>query len=270
MTKRCLFINLDAATDRRRGVEESFARTLQAGWTLERFAALGPSDLRDAPGTLTPAEKACFASHRAAIGSGLDDDDPLFIAEDDAVFSPQAFALVDQLLARHDWDVLFTDVALCDLAMMVHLAKRRDGMVARGEYSCVDLRGRSFFGATAYVVNGRSKRALHTALGANAELNQPYDLALRDLCHSGQLKMAACFPFATTLGPQGDASQIQGTEHAVFDRTLNAYRRLMYADRDLAACRQNIAGLEAGCDETSRMVGAVFAAIVSPAFQIDR
>jgi hypothetical protein len=270
MTKRCRFINLDAATDRRRQLEASFARTLPAGWSLERFAALGPEDVRDVPGSLTPVEKACFASHRAAIGAALDDDDHLFIAEDDAVFSPQTFALVDQLLARQDWDVLFTDVALCDLGLMAHLAKRREGMAARGEYSCVDLRGRSFFGATAYVVSGRSKRALHAALGGSAELNQPYDLALRDLCHSGALKMAACFPFATTLGAQADASQIQGTEHAVFDRTLNAYRRLMYADRDLAACREDTARLAAGCDEVSAMVGTIFAAIVSPAFEIDR
>lgn len=268
--KRCVFINLDSATDRRRQIEDSFARTTPAGWSLERFAALAPHDVSDVPGSLTPAEKACFASHRQAIGAHLDDDDHLFVAEDDAVFSPQTFALVDQLLARQSWDVFFTDVALCDLGLMVLLAKRRDEMIARGEYMTIDLRERSFFGATAYVVGGGAKRALHAALTAQTELNQPYDLMLRDLCRRGAMRMAACFPFVTTVAEHADTSQIQGVEHAFFDQTLNAYRRLMYADRDLETCRRDAERLAARSGEVSSMVGTIFAAIASPSFQLDR
>jgi GR25 family glycosyltransferase involved in LPS biosynthesis len=267
---RCVFINLDEAAERRSQIEASFGRTVRAGWSLERFPALGPPQVSDVPGSLSPAEKGCFASHSSVIAARLDDDDHLFVAEDDAVFSPQTFALVDQLFANQTWDVIFTDAALCDLALMLQLARQRDAMVARGEYNSIDLKGRSFFGATAYAVRGSSKRRLHAALAARTSLDLPYDLALRDLCHEGALRMAVCFPFVTTVAAQADASQIQGGEHAVFDQTLNAFRRLMYVARDLDICRRDAADLGARCDGPSRMVGTVFAAMASAAFPLDR
>ncbi|HXA38841.1 MAG TPA: glycosyltransferase family 25 protein [Phenylobacterium sp.] len=268
--KACVFINLPAAEARRRDIEASFARTAAGAWSLSRFKALGPADVAAIPGALTPAEKACFASHRTALGEHLAGDDPVLIVEDDAVFSPQAFGVLDGLLGRGgDWDLIFTDAALCDFNLMVHLAARRDGMVTRGEYLPVDLKGRSYFGATAYAVRGSSKRRVHAALAA-AELNQPYDLFLRDLIHSGSLKAAVVFPFITSLSAEADGSQIQGDDTAVFDRTLNAYRRLMYVARDLDRCRADAQRLAAHTDEAARLVGAVFAAVVSPAFPLDR
>jgi GR25 family glycosyltransferase involved in LPS biosynthesis len=270
--KSCVFINLPAAEDRRGSVEGSFAAAQTADWRLERFEALAPPDVAGIPGALRPAEKACFASHRAALGGCLQDEDPVLIVEDDAVFSPQTFGVLDGLLARGgDWDLIFTDAALCDFNLMVHLASRRDGMTARGEYLPVDLMGRSYFGATAYAVRGSSKRRLHAALAEAVTLDRPYDLFLRDLIHSGEFKAAVAFPFLTSLSPQADGSQIQGGEARVFDTTLNAYRRLMYVARDLDQCRADAERLcAANGDEASRMVGDVFATIVSPAFPLDR
>ena len=273
--KACVFINLPAATDRRESVEASFAAAQAsgqaAGWSLHRFEALAPADIADSPGAISPAEKACFASHRDALGEHLEGDDPVLIAEDDAVFAPQAFGVLDGMLAQAgDWDILYTDAALCDFNLMVHLASRRDAMAARGEYLPVDLKGRSFFGATAYAVRGASKRRLHAALAAAGALDQPYDLFLRDLIHAGAFKAAVVFPFVTSLSPEADGSQIQAGETAVFDQTLNAYRRLMYAARDIDQCRADAERLAAQTNEASRLVGGVFAAIVSPAFPLDR
>ena len=269
--KACVFINLPAATDRRASVEASFAATQPAGWTLQRFEAQGPADVAAIPGAIGPAEKACFASHRAALASALDGDGPVLIVEDDAVFAPQAFAVLDGMLAQAGApDILYTDAALCDFNLMVHLASRRDGMAERGQYLPVDLAGRSFFGATAYAVKGAAKARLHAALTAAEELNQPYDLFLRDLIHTGHFKACVCFPFLTSLSPLADGSQIQAGDTAVFDATLNAYRRLMYVDRDLAVCRADAQRLGAHTSEASRMVGGVFAAIVAPAFPLDR
>jgi glycosyl transferase family 25 len=269
--KACVFINLPAAAERRTGLEASFAGAQACGWTLHRFEALGPSQVASVGGALTPSEKACFASHRTALGRHLGDDDPILIVEDDAVFSPQTFGVLDAMLAQAgDWDVLYTDAALCDFNLMVHLANRRDAMAARGEYQAIDLRGRSFFGATAYAVRGAAKARLHAALAAAEALNQPYDLFLRDLINTGALKAAVCFPFLTTLAPQADASQIQAKETAVFDATLNAYRRLMYVARDLDRCRTDAQRLAAHTNEASRLVGSVFATIVSPEFPLER
>jgi glycosyl transferase family 25 len=269
--KACVLINLPTAVERRRSVEASFAAAAAGDWSLQRFEALDAGQIAAAPGSLKPAEKACFASHRAALAQHLEDDDPVLIVEDDAVFSPQAFGVLDGMLAQAgDWDILYTDAALCDFNLMVHLASRRDGMVERGQYLAVDLAGRSFFGATAYAVRGAAKARLHAALAAAERLDQPYDLFLRDLIHSGAFKAAVCFPFLTTLSALADGSQIQDDDSAVFDATLNAYRRLMYVDRDLDRCRRDAERLATQTDEAARLVGGVFAAIVSPAFPLDR
>jgi GR25 family glycosyltransferase involved in LPS biosynthesis len=269
--KACVFINLPDATDRRQGVEASFAAAQGGDWTLHHFQALSPTDVAATPGAITPTEKACFTSHRAALAQHLEGDDPVLIVEDDAVFSPQAFATLDALLAQNpDWDVIYPDAALCDFNLMIQLASRRDRMAERGEYLTVDLAGRSYFGATAYLVRGSAKRRLHAALSAT-ELNQPYDLALRDLCHSGQFRMAVAFPFLTSVSALADGSQIQGADTQVFDTTLNAFRRLMYVARDLDQCRRDAERLQdLTIGDTASMAGDIFATIVSPAFPLDR
>jgi Glycosyltransferase family 25 (LPS biosynthesis protein) len=269
--KTCCYINLAAAKHRRDSVEASFAAAKTGDWSLRRFEALGPAEVATLAGGLTSAEKACFASHRAALSEHLEGDDPVMIIEDDAVFSPQAFGALDNLLTHGgDLDLIFTDAALCDFNLMVHLAARRDAMVARGEFVPVDLFGRSFFGATAYAVRGASKGRIHAALAAAVELDRPFDLYLRDLIRTGQFKAAVAFPFLTTVSPDADGSQIQAENTAVFDTTLNAFRRLMYVARDLDQCRADAGRLAAHTDEAARMIGAVFATIVSPAFPLDR
>jgi GR25 family glycosyltransferase involved in LPS biosynthesis len=270
--KPCVFINLADAAGRRASLEASSAAAAHDGWTLEGFEALGPADVAATPGALGSAAKACFASHRAVIAAHLEDEAPLFVAEDDTVFSRGAFAAVDRLLGQaHDWDVLFTDVALCDLAMMVHLSRRRDALVAAGEVLAANLAGRNFFGANAYVVRGSAKRRLHDLLSEPAALDRPYDLFLRDLAAQGRLKLGCAFPFVTRLSAHAEATQIQGAEAPVFDRTLNAWRRLMAVERDLPAVGAEIAELSGAlATQDSRAVGEVFAILASPGFPLTR
>ncbi len=269
--KACVFINLPAAEDRRQSVETSFAAARAsgqaAGWSLHRFEALGPADMASVSGAISPAEKACFASHRDALGQHLEGDEPVLIAEDDAVFAPQAFAVLDALLARQPApDVIYGDT-VGDFNLMVQLAGQRDGMMSRGEYQAIDLAGRPYFAALAYVVRGSAKRRLHDALTAMTEFNQPYDIALRGLCHSGAFRMAVAFPFLATVSSLADGSQIQTRDGGVFDATLNAFRRLMFAARDVDQCRADIARLEAAADgETALLTGALFSVMASPAF----
>lgn len=268
--KTCVFINLAAAEERRRSLETSFAAADHAGWRLERFEALGPADVVGIPGSISPAEKACFASHRAALGQHLDDEEDLYILEDDALFSRQALGVASAIMNQFKtWDVLFTDTVTSDLVLMVRLAKRWEGMVARAQYEVQDLARRSFFGASAYLVRGTSKRALHELLSAPTELNEPYDLFLATLAHADQARMGACFPYVTTVAAHAEQSQIQATSAAI-GRTLNAFRRLMYVERDLPALRREAEQLQADyADDASLVMGGVFATIASPAFPND-
>jgi GR25 family glycosyltransferase involved in LPS biosynthesis len=268
--KRCVFINLPAAVERRQSLEASFAAADHAGWSLDRFEALGPAGITGMPGSISPAEKACFASHREVLRRHLDDEDDLYITEDDALFSRQAFGVADAILSRFTtWDVLFTDTVTSDLVLMVRLAKRWAPMVARGQYDVLDLSRRQFFGASAYVVRGSSKRALYELLSAETELNEPYDLFLRTLANTDKARMGACFPYVTSVASHAETSQIQATSAAI-GRTLNTFRRLMFVSRDLVALRQEAEQLQADyADDASLILGAVFAAIASPAFPSD-
>ena len=269
--KKCVFINLADATSRRAALEASFAAANANGWALSRFEARTPADVAHVGGTLTPVEKACFESHRSAVAKHRESNDPLFVVEDDAVFAPQAFQVLDQLLATSDYDIVFTDVAICDLALMTKVASRRDAMAAAGQFMLLDLAQSSYFGATAYGVRGGAKRRLHAALQAATELDLPYDLYLRDLGRTGKLKIGACFPFVTTVAPEADQSQIQSEADAPFDRVMNAFRRLMYVDRDLTAVRRDLTGLKKRySSETAELTGQVFATLVAPGFPIDR
>lgn len=266
--KTCAYINLRAAEGRRRDIEASFAAAQADGWTLQRYEALEPADVADLPGDISPAEKACFASHRAALARHLDGDEPVMIVEDDAVFAPQAFGVLEALQeAGAGWDILYGEV-VCDYYMMLQLARRRDAMVARGEFQATDLTGRHYFAASAYLVRGPVKRRLHAALSAPGAMDQPFDIALRAL--TSQFRMAVAFPFVTTVSRRADASQIQTRSDPTFDTTLNAFRRLMFVGRDLEASRAEIEHLQTLADsDTARLTGAVFSVMASPGFSPD-
>jgi len=269
--KTCVFINLAEAVGRRAAFEADFATVQEPGWTLSRFEALGPAEVGELAGSLTLAEKGCFASHRGALAAHAGDPDTILVAEDDVRFAPGALPLIEAMLAASDWDVLFTDVGLCDLPTMLNLAGRRAALAAQGQFMLVDLSARSYFGATAYAVRGRSKAKVQAALDAATRLDAPYDLYLRDLARSGGLKIATCFPFLSTPGPLADQSQIQAKQTAAFDRAMTAFRRLMYLQPDLEACGREIAGLreEFGTAE-SKLVGDVFSVLAAPGFPLDR
>lgn len=271
--KTCIFLNLPAATARRASLEASFAGAQASGWTLRRFEALGPAEVEDVPGALRPAEKACFASHRAALASALGDDHPVLIVEDDTLFAPQALGVLGALLALTPaWDVIYADLALCDLPLMVEVARRRDAMAARGEFLALDLAGRAYAGSGAYAVAGPAKPRLHEALAAPAALDRPIDLFLRDLAHGGEFRMAAAFPFLTAPAPLADeGSQIQGGEAAAFDAAFNIFRRAMWIGRDPAQAAADLAWLQArSAGETERLVGGLFGAFAAPGFPLYR
>ena len=82
---QCAYINLESRPDRRDSIERSFHRSRLDGWTLSRFEAVDAAQVGQAgiPGQATPAEKACFLSHRSLIRQHLMSDGQLMVLEDD-------------------------------------------------------------------------------------------------------------------------------------------------------------------------------------------
>jgi GR25 family glycosyltransferase involved in LPS biosynthesis len=263
---RCLYINLDKAEDRRRSLEQNFRGTAPKTWTLERVSAAGPADVSRVPGRCTPAEKGCFASHIRALEMSLSDAADVLIVEDDEMFSARSFEVIETILAmRSTWDVLFTDLALVEPPTMVRYGKLWGDLTAAGRHQLDDLSKTFFAGSSAYVVRGGSKRRLLDLLTAIGELDTPYDLVLQALIHGGQISGRMCFPFITTLGPLASDTQIQSAREGLRDRAFNTFRRLMFVDRDLAACSADGAILEQGLDEGTRLCGLVYATLTSRA-----
>jgi GR25 family glycosyltransferase involved in LPS biosynthesis len=260
---RAVYINLDRAKERRAEIEASFARVPHAGWTLERLPAATAAEMVTTPGSLSPAQKGCFESHRRLLASALDDEAPLFVLEDDTAFSALTFPVIGELLRRPaDWDILFTDVNIADGGFALQLAARRDDMVQARQFVATPLTGRKFSASGAYVVRGASKRRLHALITEADALDTPYDLFLRELCDGGRLKVGACFPFVTMPTAQAERSQILTEEIDAAHQALTAFRRLMFVERDLEACRRADAALRAQCSEVQLMVGTILSTLV--------
>lgn len=258
---RAVYINLDTAAERRALLEASFARVPQAGWELARFPAVTAAEAAAAPGAILPTEKACFESHRRVIAQSLADDRPLFVLEDDVAFSQIVFPFLSAV-ADHpgDWDLLFTDVALIQAGHMMRIARQREELARESEVSILPLRGVYFASAAAYLVRASSKAKLHGLLQEPRALDLPYDIYLQELSASGRLNVSACAPFLTTLAPVSGQSQIK--EHPLLQhRAMDAFRRLMFVERDMAACNREAAGLRAEAPEPARLLGDILGAL---------
>lgn len=259
---KAVYINLDSATARRAQLEAGFGRVAHPGWKLERFSAIAASAAAAIPGRLEPQHKGCFASHRQLIADNLGDEQPLLVLEDDALFSRATFPVLNAMLsAAGDWDVLLTDVALFDAAVMTDFARLRDAHVRDGRYITFALRNVHFAGATAYLVRGSAKAKLHRVLAAATSLDLPYDIFLRQRSDAGDLKIMGCFPFVTSISPAADVSQIRTGAADLHLQVIDAFRRLMFVERDVDACRSAVERIDAQLDDSARLFGVLLGAM---------
>ena len=270
----CHYINLDSAQQRRAALEASFERHRKPGWNLIRYPAIDREFVRrqKIAGGRSEAEKGCFLSHKKVIGANADDGRTILVLEDDAVFGAQTCSVVDDILQRNPglkWDVLFTDLCTPTAATMLDLIKLRQTLAAKNEFTLMDLsKMTQFAGATAYIVNGASKRKLHGLLDAAKEIEVPYDLALRKLILDGAVKGFALFPFVTSLSQASAASQIQAAEANAGALVWNLYRRMIWAGRDLEACRAELEQVRLRlCDEEAEAFGVLFSAMASAKYR---
>lgn len=265
----CVYINMDAATERRQSIESNFAACSPPGWQLRRFPAVNGrlAEQEGAEGRLSPAEKGCFLSHRGILSQSQDDGAPLFIVEDDAQFGQQTCKLIDELIEARDpdsWDLIFTDACIPIPQDMISLVQARRLATRDSQLMMFDMRHLAFAGSTAYVVNGRAKSRMLQLLAQAAPLDVPYDLYLRQLIHAGSLRAYLAFPFVTTLSAQADQSSIHGQEEVTMDIVRNAFRRLMYLERNLLASATEIRTIsERFGDDDAILAGALLGVMTS-------
>ena len=239
----CYYINLDAAPERRARIEANFAEHKAPGWTLTRFPAVDAEEVspRRISGTLRPAEKARFLSHRDLIGSLNDAARPVMVMEDDALIGRHTCPLIETLLANPrgpDWDILFTNLCFPQLKTKIELAKYRRQVASTGSISLLDLKKFAFAGSSGYIVNPKSLVKLHSFLLAIDTLNTAYDVYLSHLTREFKLRSYVFFPFVTSQSDPAVASRDRA------DLIGRAFSRMTWVDRDplaLGAMREAVA-----------------------------
>lgn len=270
----CLYINLDSQIDRRDSIEGSFNRNKADGWSLSRFSAIDMTyvEANNIQGSLRGGEKGCFLSHMNIVAQNMEDNEPLFLLEDDAVFGSQTCNVVNMVLEHYksvEWDIIFTDVCVPSVGTMYDLFKLRQELKRSGDIRMLDLAGIPFAGSTAYIVNGKSKKKLHELFSSLQELNIPYDLWLRKLARESALKVFSIFPFVTTLSTSADSSEIQETSTQATEMVWNMYRRLVWLESDFNEIRPFFDLLNKSVeDEEAAALGTLVSLMSSEMFQV--
>ena len=201
---RCLYINLDAASERRAALEASFAQNRTADWELHRIPARDSNFVRrhEVPGHLNPCEKACYLSHLTAIEMVAGLNEAALVVEDDTMFGPHTFALTQALVGQENpqpaWDMMFTDVGFCHPVVVAQLLMMRRQLARSHTIDLKPLKGAGFFAASGYVVNPRSAARVLNELKVDS-FDVPFDLACRQKVDRGSINGVFTFPFLTTL-----------------------------------------------------------------------
>lgn len=266
-----LYINLDRQRDRRSFLESNFQSVKAAHWRLHRVEAVDAAfaATHAVRGRLRDAEKACYLSHIKAIETAREIPGPVMIVEDDVLFGKGSFAAIEALLAatpEEAWDLIFTDVAIGSVHSMIDLFALRRKYQDTGP-KLINLTNLLFSGAAAYIINHDAKHKLLDLLPRNGPFEIAYDLLLRMLVHEKRLRASVIFPFATTLSPFAENSGIQGKQDEITDTVLNAFRRLMWLERDIDAAMAVLDRTGAGRDDPETLAFSnLLGAFLSPSF----
>ena len=274
---RCFYINLDGATQRRRSIEANFAQTGKADWSLTRIAAIDAAyiEANAIGGGPTAPEKACFLSHRKALRESMNDDEAVFILEDDAMFGSDTCNIVEQLPAFAkdlEWDIVFTDAVVPRIGDMSALVTMRHELADKMEIRLIGLKGYSFAGSTAYIVKGTSKKRLLDLIESQTEITEPYDLFLRKKIWHGEISGLLCFPFITTISEFSQVSTIQSGDEKKPDEKKpgliwDLFRKLTWIERDVERHRLAVTMIDQGLSEEDRALGVLWAAQSAKGFE---
>ena len=245
----CHYINLASDTAKRKELETLFEACTPKGWTLQRFEAIDKQFVlsHDISGQISDGAKGCFLSHQHLLGQHLETQQPLFIVEDDVVFTARTFELIDQIVDKMDpqaeWDIIHTDICVPSPGAMIdfYLAKKS---TAADQLSLVNLKDKFYASTAAYIVNPKSVRKIFNLLSHSGPLDQPIDLFYRFLTHSGILQSYVTVPFITSLSNRSTQTNIQKSDDAYTELIWHTYRKFSWINPSENAVKQGIEGIE--------------------------
>ena len=263
------YINLDGEQTRAQQVEQQFAAC--SPQRLQRFSALDRQWIaqHQVAGRIREVEKACYMSHLSLLKRQQTTQTPFCIFEDDVSFFPETEQIIQAAMAAASstsWDVLFTNVCIPDPHVMIDMFLLHRQLQASQGLQLLPLHNINFAAAAGYVVNPASVQKLITLLDTPT-LDLPYDLALREYVHNGQLNAFTIFPFATGLSAHTNHSQIQEGSN-ITDLAWNTLRNLLGWQIDTQQAHADLDTVpEAHVDEATRALSRVLAITLAKNFQ---
>jgi hypothetical protein len=257
-----VYINLDRAVERRFAIEQQLA-ALDLPYPMRRLPASDGLERKERPAKLTPSQYGCWLSHLSAIESSIEDDDHLYVLEDDALLSdalvdlPSIVEAVDAA-SSGDWDLLYLDATVVEVEDMCSMFEWAEN--ARRDQQLGFVRVPSTFtlyGLLSYVVNSRRKRSVSRFLRDNFERGKPIDSITAHGIHRGALKAYVTAPLLTCGSELARSSQIEAADDG---RNLAwlLFRRLCFIRRDAELLRDLSAAvrrLTSGFEEPEKLLG---------------
>lgn len=244
----CFYINLEKDKEKRKNIEALFGQYAPKGWQLIRFNAIDKEyvEKNNILGTISSGAKGCYLSHLALISKNIDTDKPLFVIEDDVIFSKSTFIAIEKIISSVDtnlnWDIIHTDICVPSPGAMIDFYIHKKKMNS-DQLTLVDLSDKTYASTTGYIVNPKSLKKLEKLLAEPIHFNLPIDIYLRTLTHSRLLRSFVVFPFITSLSNKSTNSNIQIDEHAYTELIWHTFRKMIWIEpnaREISECIDKI------------------------------
>jgi hypothetical protein len=203
----------------------------------------------------------------SALESSIEDEDHLYVVEDDALLSdsladlPFIVEAVDSA-SEGNWDLLYLDATVVEVEDMCSLFEWTENARRDERLGFVRVPSQfTLYGTLSYVVNARRKRSVFRFLQENLARGKPIDSVTAHGIHQGALRAYVTVPFLTSGGELSRSSEIEAADDG---RNLAwlLFRRLCFVQRDAESLRElsdAVRQLTGGFDEPQKLLGLLVA-----------
>jgi GR25 family glycosyltransferase involved in LPS biosynthesis len=228
------YINLEHRNDRRLRLLENLKNFKKSDWPVYRVDAIyGDSiNTEGSSGAVSQNEKACFFSHYEALKASGKSRHHSLVLEDDVSFSQSTVGILESAagLLDESIDILFAEIGVVDAQSMLNLFLTRERLFKLKEFRLLELSDINFFGATAYIINVKSKGKLLKLLDEIKEVRLPIDEQFKEWIKEKKIAAKVILPFPITLAENAINSDIRVIIKP--DIVNHSFRRMLGFDED--------------------------------------
>ena len=136
------------------------------------------------------------------------------------------------------------DIGTLDINDMLNMYFNRAKIMRQRTVVPLDLAKLPFYGANAYIVNGKFFDKVLACIDSGLPIDTEYDIFLSISISKGMLKAPVLFPFLTTLSPNAAVSQIQRSSIDTVNLARNIFRNMLWLESVPASFEEDLKELE--------------------------